>query len=292
MDFSIITPSFNMHTYLVRARASVADQQGVTVEHLVMDGGSADGTVPWLQQHALPLEQQDVLPDGDRFLFRSGPDKGMYDALNQGFASARGSIVAWLNCDEQYLEGTLAWVKARFDEDPELDILFGGALLVDPEGGLLAARKAYPARQAFIATAHLYNLSCATFFRRSLWDNGLRFDTRFRNLGDHDLMLRALAGGARTRSVARTLSAFTFTGGNLSWTDAARRESEQLHAEAPGWMRLLKAPINGMRLLEKAARGGYKSGPLRYSIYTPGDVERRHSFSVDRAPVKWPQDAG
>lgn len=291
MRISIITPSYNMLPYLKRCRASVADQQGVEVEHIVADGGSTDGTPAWLASVARPVEPQRPSPmPGTSFRYFSGKDAGMYDALNKGFDTASGEVVAWLNCDEQYLEGTLALVRDAFAADPQLDMLFGGALLVRPDNSLLAARKPYPARYAYIATSHLYNLSCAMFFRRRLWEGGLCFDTRFRNLGDHDLVLRALKDGARTRTTARPLSAFTFTGGNLSWTEGAQREAVVLRNEAPAWARALRLPLNALRITEKLLHGAYHFGPVDYALYEGEGNETRRTFHVDKPSTKWPDE--
>lgn len=291
MRISIITASYNMLPYLKRCRASVADQEGVEVEHIVADGGSSDGTPEWLASVAQPIRPQQPMPvEGSSFRFFSGKDAGMYDALNKGFDTASGEVVAWLNCDEQYLEGTLAAVQEAFEADPRLDILFGAALLVRPDNSLLAARKPYPARYAYIATSHLYNLSCAMFFRRRIWQAGLRFDTRFRNLGDHDLVLRALKSGARTTTIDRPLAAFTFTGGNLSWTEGARREAAQLRNEAPGWARALHLPLNAMRVTEKLLHGAYGFGAVDYALYEGDGSGQRRSFHVDKASTKWPDE--
>lgn len=289
MRISIITASYNMLPYLKRARASVADQAGVEVEHIVADGGSTDGTLEWLRSSANALDK-DAVRSGYSFLYFSGPDEGMYDALNKGFDAATGDVVAWLNCDEQYLEGTLARVQRIFEEDPELDILFGGALLVDPDGGLLSVRRAYPARHAYIATSHLYNLSCAMFFRNRVWQDGFRFDTSFRNLGDHDLLLRALAAGRRTKAVPDVFSVFSFTGSNLSWTEGARREALRLRGEAPLWARLLRIPLNMLRLLEKFLHGGYSRRPVEYALFTTDGSGERRRFRVARPSVNWPKD--
>ena len=289
MDISIITPSYNMLSYLQRARASVADQGQVSVEHIVADGGSNDGTAEWLQAHAEPFpEGENASSNKSVFRYFSGKDNGMYDALNKGFDKASGDIVAWLNCDEQYLEGTLTFVRDWFKAHPETDILFGGALLVDPEGQLLAARKAYPARELFVSTSHLYNLSCAMFFRRRIWQNGLRFDTSYRNLGDHDLVLRALKQGCRSAAVPDLLSVFSFTGSNLSWTEGAKQEAERLKKEAPWAVRMLRLPLNVLRLSEKFIRGGYAQGPIAYAVYTPGNLDVRKRFAVKKPSVRWP----
>jgi glycosyltransferase involved in cell wall biosynthesis len=291
MQISIITPSYKMLSYLRRCRASVADQQGVEVEHIVADGGSTDGTPEWLASVAQRVEPQRPEPlQGSSFRYFSGKDAGMYDALNKGFDTASGEVVAWLNCDEQYLEDTLAHVRDVFAADRSLDVLFGGALLVRPDNSLLAARKPYPARYAYVATSHLYNLSCAMFFRRRIWQGGLRFDTRFRNLGDHDLVLRMLRKGLRTRTLPVPLSAFTFTGGNLSWTEGAQREAVQLRNEAPPWAKALSMPLNTLRIAEKFLHGGYRHAAVDYALYEGEATAPRQHYHVDKVSVKWPDE--
>ena len=92
VNFSIITPSFRNSNWLKLCIASVADQQGVTFEHIVQDSCSDDGTRDWL-------------PQDRRVKAFIEKDQGMYDAVNRGFKRAQGDIVAYLNCDEQYLPG-------------------------------------------------------------------------------------------------------------------------------------------------------------------------------------------
>jgi glycosyltransferase involved in cell wall biosynthesis len=127
IDVSVVTPSFNMLNYLQRCCASVADQEYVTHEHIVVDGGSTDETPEWLSCQASLISQ-------------SQRDNGMYDAVNRGFRLARGEIVSHLNCDEQLLPDTLHFVRRFFREHPEVDVLFGDVLAVRPDGGLIAYR--------------------------------------------------------------------------------------------------------------------------------------------------------
>ena len=94
MKFSIITPSFRNSNWLKLCIASVADQQGVEVEHIVQDSCSDDGTQDWL-------------PQDRRVSAFIEKDGGMYDAVNRGYRRAQGDILAYLNCDEQYLPGAL-----------------------------------------------------------------------------------------------------------------------------------------------------------------------------------------
>src|SRR5437773_84848 len=105
MKCSIVTPSFRNSAWLRLCVASVADQQGVEVEHIVQDAGSDDGTLDWL-------------PTDPRVRAFVEKDSGMYDAINRGLRRASGDILGYLNCDEQYLPGALRAVKDFFEKNP------------------------------------------------------------------------------------------------------------------------------------------------------------------------------
>ncbi len=273
MTFTILTPSYNNLPYLRRCCASVADQTGVAVEHLVIDGASTDGTPAWLHTRPGPCISE--------------PDGGMYDALNKGFARATGDLVAWLNCDEQYLPGTLAAVAAVFEEEPAADIVFGDALLVRPEGTLAAYRKSHPLHPSWLAASHLYALSCALFFRRRVLDAGFRFDTSYRMVSDLDLVLRLLRAGLRTRHLSRYLAAYTLTGKNLTLHPDMAAERARLDACQPGWIRRCRPVLNGARLLNKIWHGGYhQSRPLRYQLFVDPEQPRRE-FTAERPSYRW-----
>src|SRR5574339_629315 len=117
MRFSVITPSFQNSTWLKLCVASVADQ-GVAVEHIVQDAGSTDGTLDWLQTD----------PRVRLFVER---DSGMYDAINRGLQRASGDVLAYLNCDEQYLPGALQSVTEFFVSHPSVDVVFGDFVVVN-----------------------------------------------------------------------------------------------------------------------------------------------------------------
>jgi glycosyltransferase involved in cell wall biosynthesis len=274
MKFSIITPSLNQLLYLKRCIASVADQSGMEIEHIVIDGGSTDGTVGFLQQYT-----------GDQLSFISEADGGMYEALNKGFDRASGEICAWLNCDEQLLPGTLTFVRDWFSVRPAKDLLSGGALLIRPDGSLLASRKAYPLRRCYISAAHLYNLSCGMFFRSRVWDRGIRFDSSFRNLGDQDWVERLLQTGIQVGYTGRFLSVFCFTGQNLSRNENSRIEEQELSGGYPAWIRGL---LNLLRRLEKAMHGGYSRRPVDYAVYSDEQASVRQRFHVEKPSFKWP----
>ena len=275
LDFSIVTPSLNMLPYLKRCCASIEDQKGVNLEHLVGDACSSDGTVEWLRGN----KQVTSIVEKDR---------GMYDAVNKGFLRARGSILAYLNCDEQYLPGTLAFVKDFFDQHHHIDIFFGGALLVRPDGSLISYRKAYPPRWPYIWVSHLYVLSCAMFVRRRVIERGILFDDNLRDIADNKFVIHCLRNGCQAAYAKRYFSAFIMTGNNMSAGANPKRERREFLKATPPWIRLLWFPLNALRLTEKTLAGAYaESFPLTYALYDSDDLSVRKEFISDKASFHW-----
>jgi glycosyltransferase involved in cell wall biosynthesis len=264
-----------MRPYLERCARSIADQ-GTQVEHIVMDGGSSDGTPQWLG------EQSAIISRVER-------DRGMYDAINKGLRHARGEIVSYLNCDEQYLPGTCNAVGAFLDANPDVDILFGNALIIDPECRLLSYRKGYKPRWAYIVSSHLYVLSCTMFFRRRLIDEGMEFDISWRDVGDAEFVVRALRRGYRAAVMPRYLAAFTMTGSNMSAGQNAASEVARLRRSAPRWTRALRLPLDLMRRVEKVASGAHHERfPLTYKLYTRESAASRVNLTASTGSFRWP----
>ena len=276
--FSVVTPVRDGMPQLRRCVGSVRAQQGVTVEHLVQDACSTDGSVKWL------AAQPGVSVVSER-------DSGMYDAINKGWRRCTGDVLSWLNADEQYLPGTLAAVDEVFRARPDVQILFGDALIVSPAGGLIAARREVPLRRAYVAGSFLYALSCATFFRRSLLDRGdLVFNPERRIAGDAELVLSLLQKGHRARHIPRYLGLFTIDGNNLSLVPDARAECLQVR----GWgaSRLPALLASSARRAEKVVRGCYARKPVSY-VWAEDERPTYRQFSYDRAPTRfeWGQPA-
>jgi len=275
MDFSIITPSLNQLQYLKRCSASIMDQNNVDLEHIVIDGVSKDGTVEWLE------EMRDIQ-------YICEPDKGMYDALNKGFRRSRGQILGHLNCDEQYLNGTLEWVKNYFDRHEDVEVLFGDILLIRPSGSLIAYRKAYKPRWRYILSSHLYLPSCAMFFKRRIVEDRVLMNPDYACLGDVDFVVRVLRAGYSVKHVKRYMSAFTMTGTNLSLDKRAEAEKTFLLSQFPGLPSAMTGVLNLARWGEKFFSGSYfQSYPLIYAVYTDKDKEKREEFCVKKASFRW-----
>ena len=257
-QFSIATPTRNALTYLKRCVGSIRGQSGATYEHLVQDAVSTDGTPEWL------AAQSDLFSVSER-------DSGMYDAINRAWARSRGGILCWLNSDEQYLPGTLAQVAAVFESDPLIEVVWGNVIIVDSRGNPIALRREIPFRSSYIANNFLYVLSCAAFFRRSLFDRGLlSFDAQYRYSGDMDLFLRIARSGAVIRHVAAYFSLFGNDGGNLSNDSVGVGEELERVRRAHGALSnpaLRKLVLVG-RHIERLIGGAYAKKDITYRYTT------------------------
>ena len=274
MRFSVVTPSFNPSFWIGLCIASVADQ-GVEVEHIVQDPGSTDGTL-------------DRLAGDPRVQLFVERDSGMYDAVNRGLRRTTGEIVAYLNCDEQYLPGCLQAVDRFFRSEPTVDVVFGDVVVVNGEGEYLFHRKVQPPRTYHTWVSHLPTLTCAMFFRRRVFDEyGVFFDPRLRDVGDADWVLRLLRRGTRMAVLRQFTSVFGMTGENMSAKPNAVRERKALRDSAPLAVRALEPAIVLQHRLRRFAGGIYRQDPFSYDIYTRTHLESRVRFDVAHPRFRW-----
>ena len=213
----------------------------------------------------------------------------MYDAVNCGFRRAAGDILAYINCDEQYLPGALAKVLAFFDRHPEIDVLFADTVVVDSNGHYLCDRKALtPQKHHSLVSGNLAFLTCATFFRRRVLEqHNLYFDPNLRDVGDCDWALRLIKEKVRMTAVREFTSVFTETGANMNLLPNAQREKEALLASAPLWCRKLRRLIVLHFRLRRFFSGAYSRRPYEYSIYTKASPGRRQTFKVTEPTFRW-----
>ncbi len=275
---SIITPSFNQSGWLNLATRSVADQAGVTHEHIVQDSLSTDGTHDWLAKDTRV-----------RAFFEK--DAGMYDAINRGLRRAQGDICGYLNCDEQYLPGTLAKVASFFQENPDIDVLFGDAVLVSDKGEPLSYRRTILPDLRHVQLSHLNTLTCATFFRRALLDRGFYFNEQWRVIGDAIWIEDLLKARVKMATLSEPLSIFTFTGKNLTDTSVAEDELSRRNSgnrPARPWDKIQAVLVHRWR---KALAGAYKRRHVEIDIFTlDSPNERQHR--TGNIGFRWPSTNG
>ena len=105
---SIVTPTLNQRRFIESALRSVSNQTYPRIEHVVVDGGSSDGTIDLLRRAESPSFQS-----------ISEPDRGMYEAINKGLRLANGEIVAYLNSDDAYLPWAVEAMVHAFEGRPD-----------------------------------------------------------------------------------------------------------------------------------------------------------------------------
>jgi glycosyltransferase involved in cell wall biosynthesis len=274
MQFSIITPSFRNSEWLKLCIASVADQ-GVELEHIVQDAVSDDGTLDWL-------------PNDARVKAYIEKDRGMYDAVNRGLRKAKGEILAYINCDEQYLPGALRSVERFFAENPEVEICFADAVVVDRAGEFICFRKVHIPWEYETIVCALCTLTCSTFFRRSVIDKHKNFfSDEFREQGDAAWVVNAIRKRIRMKVFRQYTSIFTETGHNIGLMPNSFKEREIFRQLAPAWARKAQPLIQKTYQVRRFLQGGYFQKPFDYSIYTKASPAERHTFHVAKPTPFW-----
>ena len=275
LKISVITPSYRQLPWLKLCVASVEDQQGVSVEHIIQDAQSGPELDDWVRRYSKAHLYVEA-------------DSGMYDAINRGFARATGDIVCWLNSDEQYLEDALAKVARYFEAHPEVDVLFGDALLIGNTGSLLSYRKAIFPDQMHVQLSHLNVLSCATFVRRSILERGYVLDTRWKAIADAVWIVDLLKAGFPMAVFNEPLAVFTITDKNLGQTSLALTEAERWQQETSPRMRWLRPFFVGRHRLAKFIHGAYWPRSISIRLYTLDNPERRSERDASFLGFKWP----
>jgi len=216
--FSIVMPTYNHGRWIETALRSIFDQGVDSLEVIVMDSVSTDDTPEILERFR------------NRITWRREKDKGQADAINRGFRLARGEIVAWLNSDDTYLPGAFSRVEAAFAADPSLDFVYGDALEIDEQGGILTPNLfTEECSRGRFYFSHDYICQPTLFLRRGVLARvgELRPDLRW--FLDYQWLTRFFAAGLRGRRLPHFLAANrdhpqtkTNSGGLRRWWEIMR----------------------------------------------------------------------
>jgi glycosyltransferase involved in cell wall biosynthesis len=257
---TVVTPAYNAAATLPDTLASVRAQGYPHLEHVVVDGGSTDGTVELLRE-----------AEGIRWI--SEPDRGLAHAMNKGIAMATGEVIGELNADDLYEPGALDAVGQAFAARPDAMWLTGYCRIIDGENreirrAVTAYKNALLRRYSLgLYLTHNFISAPATFFRRQTLDEAGGFDERYRISVDYDLQLR-IARRHDPLVLRRPLASFRMVEGTLSMSgfrtqfkehaEQARRHGEG-HGAAVAVNQLMSAGIVGtyeaMRRIRPRTRG-------------------------------------
>ena len=184
MKISVITVCFQSATTIADTLRSVVDQTYADVEHIIVDGGSKDGTTALV-----------VAMARDGYVMVSEPDNGIYDAMNKGLRLATGDVIGFLNADDMYADRQVLARIAGQMQSPNVDAVFGDVEFVRPSNLYKTVRwyrskKFRPDRLAWgLMPAHP-----ALYLRRALFDRYGEFNASYRIAGDFELVVRMFHG--------------------------------------------------------------------------------------------------
>ena len=278
MDFTIVTPSYGQLDYLGCCIASVADQEGVSIEHIVQDGGTAN-----FNEFAETMSKRWPDRPNYRRVMISEPDSGMYDAINKGLKKGTGRICAYLNCDEQYLAGALAKVLDEFRKQPAAEILYGGFLVVDEKGELVTAQRPVKMFWQHVATSHLPNFTCATFFRREIMEREKAyFDAQYRACADAAWTIERLKRGTKTGMMTDFIGVFVEQETNQGVKKEGLAEADAIRCRLHPCVRSTAFLWKLMHRLRKLLEGKYFPKRVSYDIFRKGVVGKRQHY-----PARW-----
>lgn len=182
-QISIVTPSFNSAEFIEETICSVLDQKYPNCDYIIVDGGSTDGTI-------------DIIRKYEKYLttWISEPDRGMYDAINKGFAKATGDVYGWINSDDKYLQGAFQAVGESFKRHQEVDWICGRSSWIDMKGNVVKKRGVWLYHREELAKG--YHGPCsffvpqdACFWRSSLWRSVDKIPPDLKFAGDYWLWM-------------------------------------------------------------------------------------------------------
>jgi glycosyltransferase involved in cell wall biosynthesis len=174
---TVVTAVFNGQPYLAGCLESVLRQDYTNIEHIVLDGGSSDGTVDVLRQY-----------DERIAYWKSEPDKGVYDAWNKGLAEAHGEWICFLGVDDELLPGAVSAYMVLAANNPQAEYLSSRVRWVHPSGYERTTGEpwAWPEFSRWMCVAHV-----GSMHRRTLYERLGAYDTSYRIAADYELLLRA-----------------------------------------------------------------------------------------------------
>lgn len=242
MIVSVITPSYNQAPYLEATIRSVLEQDYDAVEYIIIDGGSTDGSVDIIRRYA------------DRLAYWvSEKDRGQTDALNKGFARARGDVLAWLNSDDTYEPGAIREAVDYLKAHPEAGMVYGDANFIDEHGQVIGRFPSAQTDYRRLRAGYVHVAQQSSFFRANLWRKVGPLDPSFYFAMDYDLWVR-LAAEAPLHYIPRLWANFrlhsnakTVAADDRCWPEMLRVHyrlggSKFAPIVAKYWLRKLAAP--------------------------------------------------
>jgi glycosyltransferase involved in cell wall biosynthesis len=176
---TIVTPSFNQAPYLEETIESVFNQTYSNIEYIIMDGGSTDGSAEIIKRHQKKLAY-----------WVSEKDRGQTDAINKGFAKAKGEILGWINSDDTLISNAVEEAVLFLGDQPDTGLVYGDANYIDEKSRVIGRFPAAQTDLVRLRRGYVHIPQQASFFRKSIWDQVGPLDPEFFFAMDYDLWVR------------------------------------------------------------------------------------------------------
>jgi glycosyltransferase involved in cell wall biosynthesis len=211
---SVVTPSYNQGQYLEDTIHSVLGQGYPNLEYIIIDGGSTDDSVAVIKKHEKYLTY-----------WVSERDGGQAEAINKGFARATGDILGWLNSDDCYLPGTLAYVARQLDAPPPR-IVFGNCVHLTEDTDLAEGSHVKHFSQRYDLSLTDYIIQPSSFWTRSAWETVGPLNDAMHYAFDWEWFLRAKTAGVAFTALDRYLSIYRIHRDHKTGTGGDKRRAE------------------------------------------------------------------
>ena len=213
MTFTIITPNYNGAEYIEECIKSVL-RQNVDFEHIIIDGISTDSSLKILKNYS-------------HLKIICEKDHGMYDAINKGLSISKGDFISYLNSDDRYPEGALSRVLYEFNNDKNLDYVYGDCRLIDHLENELYVYRVPPIFKSLLAKITVIPWAQpSVFYKRKVFDDIGSFDINYLLASDYHFMKRVLLSKFNGHKVNKILSDFMKRDEALSSTYSFEMQSE------------------------------------------------------------------
>ncbi len=230
---SILTPTYNHARFIEETILSVKGQDYPSLEHVIIDGGSTDGTLAILRKYP-------------HLVWQSVPHLAQTPALNKAISISTGEIIGWINSDDRYLPGAVGTGVDFLVRNPDVDLVYGDLDFIDAHGRFVYRRREMGPDYLTFLYVHTYIWHCAAFFRRRVFEKTGLLDEDVRCCMDYEFILRMMKASSVLRHIPRVMCEM-----RLYKERKTVREREWLSREARSVQRRYQPRFSTNRYLDR-----------------------------------------